>query len=342
MLVSLSADAQKLTIQKTEIDMGTVVYNTPATAVFELRNKGLRKLKIEQVDTGCGCMKAEYPNGDIGMGEKFQIRVIFDARQLGHFQRMIKVKSNGLKDDLWLTIKGVVKTSLDDYSNIYPYGIGDLLLDNNTLEFDDINKGKTYEQTIHVMNNGKNVMQPNMMHLPPYLTAYCVPDRLQPRHAGEIKVTLNPSKLSDFGLTQTSIYLAQQLGEKVSPDKEIVVSAVVLPSFDGLSDTDRVNAPKISLSSEIVNIGFAGKKKRTEEIIVTNEGRSELRISSLQMFTGGFTMTLGKKNLQPGEATKLKVTAFADQMSKVKGQPRVLMITNDPTKPKVVISVLTH
>ena len=50
-------------------------------------------------------------------------------------------------------------------------------------------------------------------------------------------------------------------------------------------------------------------------------------------------MTLGKRTIVPGGTTSLKVTAFADQLAKVRTRPRVLMITNDPKRPKVVITI---
>ena len=57
------------------------------------------------------------------------------------------------------------------------------------------------------------------------------------------------------------------------------------------------------------------------------------------MFTPGLKVTLGKSRLQPGETTKLKVTAYAEQLQKVRTKPRVLMITNAPQHPKVVITI---
>jgi hypothetical protein len=57
------------------------------------------------------------------------------------------------------------------------------------------------------------------------------------------------------------------------------------------------------------------------------------------MFTSGLKMTLGKRTIVPGGTTSLKVTAFADQLAKVRTRPRVLMITNDPKRPKVVITI---
>ena len=98
-------------------------------------------------------------------------------------------------------------------------------------------------------------------------------------------------------------------------------------------------APKMFLSKEQVDIAFDGKSKRKEEIQISNIGRTPLTISALQMFTDGLEISLGKKTLQAGESTKLKITAMRDQLLKARTKPRILMITNDPDKSKVIITL---
>ena len=57
------------------------------------------------------------------------------------------------------------------------------------------------------------------------------------------------------------------------------------------------------------------------------------------MFTSGLEVTLNQRSLDPGESTKLKVTAYREQLSKVRTRPRILMITNDPNRPKVILYI---
>jgi hypothetical protein len=99
------------------------------------------------------------------------------------------------------------------------------------------------------------------------------------------------------------------------------------------------NAPQLVLSDTVVVLDFDGRKKASDEIVVANSGHSTLDITSLQMFTRGLKLTLGKTHLAPLESTKLKITATADELRKARTAPRVLMITNDPKQAKVVITV---
>lgn len=340
-LTMLPMAAQRLTIQKTEIDCGKTGFNMPVTAEFELRNKGMRKLKIESVEVSCGCLEAQYPNDEISAGAKFTLKLTYNAEQLGHFVKTARIVSNGTKKPVTLTMKGLVVEELDDYSGTYPYVFGDLRSDKDNIEFDDVNKGDLPVQEIHIRNVGTSLLQPNIMHLPPFLTAVVSPETLRPGHSGKITVSLNSAKLHDYGLTQTSVFIGNKLGDKVSDENEIPVSAVLLPSFDGQTGANRQYAPKMQLSAESLDIDFEGKSKKKAVVTITNNGRTDLNISSLQMFTVGLRMTLGKQVVKPGETTELKITVYKEELKRARSKPRVLMITNDPDKPKVVISINT-
>ena len=272
LLGMLPACAQKLIIEKTTIDVGRTGYQQPITAVFEFRVKGSKKVKITDVRPDCNCTKVEYPKTE--QGDKFQIRMTYDARQLGHFDKQAAVVSNATSKPFYIRMKGIVLREYQDLSKNYPITMGDMLLDHSDLEFDDIN-----------------------------------------------------------------LYLAENPGDTVSADHEIAVSAVLLPSFLGMTAAQKQYAPKMQLSKTTVDINFNGKSKKKDVIEITNKGRTELDISSLQLFTGGLKVSLGKSKLKPSEKTELKITAMRDELKKVRTRPRILMITNDPDHSKVTITI---
>ena len=334
-LMLMPASAQKLSVTSTTVNCGRTGFEQPVTATFELRNKGLKRLVIEDVHPDCGCTAVEYPK-EVGVGDKFTIKMTYDARQLGHFHKMAAVKSNGSKKPVYLTMTGVVLPEMLDYTGDYPVSMGDLLLDKSELEYDNVNKGDTPVEEIHVMNNGTKKMTPNVMHLPPYLSAIVQPETLAPGRSGTITVMLNSEKLRDFGLTQTSVYIAKELGEKVSQNNEMPVSVVLLPPLN----TSNAAEPKLQISATDIDFtDFGSKSKKTAEITLLNVGQAPLTISSLQMFTSGLKVTLGNRDIAPGQSTVLKVTGFAEDLKKLRVRPRILMITNDPTNPKIVINI---
>ena len=331
------AVAQKLIIEKTTIDVGRTGYEQPITAVFDFRVKGSKKVRINDVRPDCNCTKVEYPKTD--QGDKFQIRMTYDARQLGHFDKQAAVVTNATAKPFYIRMKGIVLRDYQNLSKNYPITMGNLLLDHSELEFDDINRGDQQVQLLHIYNSSTTVCQPNLMHLPSYLKATMAPERLGPGRAGTLTVTLNSNELHDYGLTQSAVFLAENPGDTVSADHEIPVSAVLLPSFMGMNAAQKQYAPKMQLSKTTCDIQFNSKSKKKDVIEITNKGRTELDISSLQLFTGGLQVSLSKSKLQPGEKTTLKITALRDELKKVRTRPRILMITNDPDHPKVTITI---
>ena len=335
----LPLSAQKLVVSQTTVECGRTGYQQPITATFQLRNKSLRRLVIESVKPDCGCTAVEFPK-EVGANVKFTIKMTYDARQLGHFQKMAVVKSNGSTKPVYLTMKGVVLAEVLDYTGTYPLAMGNLLLDKDDLEFDDVNKGDAPVQEIHILNNSMETMTPRLMHLPSYLDATYTPETLAPGKSGTITVTLRSDLLRDYGLTQTHVFLAQQLGEKVSADKAVGVTVTLLPDLKQFEGVSRAQAPQLQISETNLDFtDFQKRQKKTIDVKLSNTGQSTLTISSMQMYTSGLKVTLDSREIAPGQTTTLKVTGFAEELAKVKGRPRILMITNDPDHAKVIINI---
>ena len=89
--------------------------------------------------------------------------------------------------------------------------------------------------------------------------------------------------MRDYGLTQTHLYLAANPGEKVSSEKEIGVSIVLLPAVADMKLSERNSAAKMQISATKVNLPIADGKKKSATIEITNIGKSRLEIQKLQM-----------------------------------------------------------
>lgn len=336
---ALGAQAQRITAKHKVIDCGNVGYEQPVTAKFELRNKG-NDLLISQVRTSCGCTVVDYPKTIITRGNDFTVNVTFDARQLGHFEKEVAIYSNASNSPVYLKMRGVVVEQVEDFKGKYPYTLGNVQTDCNDIEFDDVNVGDRPVKVVHMLNSSSQSVSPVVMHLPSYLSATVSPTTIAPGRSGVVTISLNSMKLHDYGLTQSSVYLGMYHGDKVSDDKEISVSAVLLPGFKNLSETQRQNSPQLKLSANSLELGsFGDKEEKSGTIVITNQGKSKLDISSLQMFTSALKVRLNKSKLDPGESAKLKITAYKRHLKTARSKPRVLMITNDPEHAKVVIHV---
>lgn len=340
--MALTASAQQITTQHETVDCGQVKFRQPVTAEFQMKNDGNAPLVIERVLSSCGCTTVDYPKRRIAPGENFVVKATYDAKQMGTFYKQIGICAQGASSPFTLTMRGRVVETISNFDGSYDYALGMLKADAQEVEFDDVNKGDRPVQRIHIFNPTEQVMEPMVMHLPAYLTAQVSPSKVAPHHSAVVSLTLDSKRLHDFGLNQTSVYLGANPGDKISSDKEVVVSAVLLPSFENMTEEQKAQAPQISLSTENLDLGSFGRKKKLKgEILITNTGKSELEIRSMQMFTMGLQVSLGESKIKPGESEKLKVTAVAADLKKARAKrPRILMITNDPDHPKVTIKIL--
>lgn len=334
---TIHVQAQKITAKTDVIDCGSVLYERPVTVKFEMQNSGFAPLTIKSIKTSCGCTSVEYPHSSIPAGDGFTISATYDARQLGHFMKDVGIYSNASDKPYYLSIRGIVVEELVDYEGTYDFTLADVKADKNDIEFDDVTRGDMPMEKIHIMNSGTKSITPTVMHLPDYLNAIVSPTTIAPGRQGTVSILLDSRKLRDYGLTQTSVFLGMFPGDKVAPEKEITVSAVLLPAFTELTESQLVNAPEILLSRESVDIDFGRKSKKTEIVTISNVGKTPLEIQSLQMFTSGLKVKLNKTHIKPHETATLKITAEAKVLRNVRTKPRVLMITNAPVAPKLVI-----
>ena len=339
LVVSAAAQA-RFTSNTQEHRLGQIEWKHPVTAEFVITNTGDRPLVMSEVEPDCACAVAQWTQTPIAPGGKGTVSVTFDAEALGHFYKSVAVITNAEPHVVYLSLSGEVVQEIKDFSRTHPYLIGDIRLDQETLDFPDAHRGEHPVLQLGVANLSALPYEPVLMHLPPYLSAEYYPEVLAGGRMGKIMLTLDSEKLRQMGLTQASIYLAREMGDKVSDENEIVVSSVLLPDFSSLSVEDRELAPNMVLSADTVDLGEMGRKrKKSATLTIQNTGKRNLEIRALQVFNKALAVELSNRNIGPGETAKLKVTVLARYLKKAKNRPRVLLITNDPAHSKEIITV---
>lgn len=331
-IFSMPLSAQKLSIAETTIDMGQILWKNASEATFDIKNTGSRKAHLRIVPD-CDCTAVSFDRKELNGGQVTRLTVTYNAKTLGHFAHQIAVYVGDQKKPTWLTVKGDVRTDVKDYSKAYPVDLGNIRIDKNVIEFDDVNRSMLSAQELHIVNTSRQSYTPTVMHMPQYLTAVAVPEVLGPEQSGTIHFTLNPRKLSDDGLTQTTVYMARYPGDKVCDTTAVEVSAIVLPNVN--------NALRghLEISSKQIDFVKTGKPQQSETITLTNTGKDAVNITSIQMFTSGLQVTLSRRVIAPGAKAKLKITGDVETLKKLRSRPRVLIITDDPQNQKIMITI---
>lgn len=336
-----AAAQARFTSNTEEHRFGQIEWKHPVTAEYTITNTGDRPLVLSEVEPDCACAVAQWTQTPIAPGGKGTISVTFDAEALGHFYKSVAVFTNAEPHVAYLNLSGEVVREIKDFTKTHPFLIGDIRLDRDALDFPDAHHGEHPTLALGVANLSAQPYEPVLMHLPPYLTAEAQPAVLQPGEKGIIRLTLDTERLIDLGLTQTSVYLSRFSGDKVGEENELPLTAILLPDFSNLTETELQNAPAISLSADQIDMSqtLAHKRKAKADILVTNTGKSPLHISKLQVFHPAVGVQLKKSVLQPGESTRLRVTVTKRGIGRHRRHLRLLMITNDPARPKVAIDI---
>ena len=320
--------------------VGDVAFQSPKRIVLGFRNRGNKPLRLLKVHPSCGCIDVKYPTEAIPADAHAEIVLTFTADQLGSFYKDVEILTDASAQPVYMAIQGNVVTEVTDFGDEFPIDLGNVRLQSNYVEFDDVNKGDNPTVEIAVANLERTAYRPILMHLPPYLTAESVPADIPGGRTGVIRLTLNSRKLPQMGLNQTSVYLARYVGDKVSETNEIFVNAVLLPDFSRLTEQQKNNPPELQIETNEIDLGQMGmKEKLSQTIVLRNVGKSPLRFRQVQVFSKAVSVSLGNRILKPGKSTKLKVTVLARYLKKAKSRPRVLLITDDPKHSKEVINI---
>ena len=320
--------------------LGEVEFQQPKKVVFGFTNRGNQPLKITSAKASCGCIDVSYPTAEIPAGKGGEISMVCDANILGSFYKEVEVFTNASEEPAYLTIQGTVVVEVKDVGEDYPIDLGNVQIETNYLEFDDVHKGEHPVVEMSLINKEHTAFRPELMHLPAYLSAQYIPENVPAGKKGIIRLTLDSDRLLQMGLNKTSVYLSRYMGDKISDVNEIQISAVLLPDFSKMTEEEMENAPKLHVSESMVEFAaLTGKSKASHTILVYNNGKSDLHFEQVQVFNEAVSVSLGNRVLKPGASTKLKVTVTPKYLKRAKGRPRVLLITNDPMQPKTVINI---
>ena len=313
--VALAAVAQpRISSNKETHNFGQIEWKRPVTVEYTITNTGNQPLVLTNVTTSCACAVADWTKEPIAPGGKGVVKASFDAKALGHFEKSIGIYSNASPSLVYLKFTGEVVQEIKDYTKLLPYTIGNIRLDRDEFAFPDVYRGQQPSLTFDIANLSDRPYEPVLMHA---------------------------SQLKDYGLTQTSVYLSRFSGDKVSEDNEIPVSAILLPDFSRMTEKDSLNAPAMHISETDIDLSIPliKKNKVSHDILIANSGKTPLVISKLQVFNSSVGVSLKKTVLPPDGMTKLKVTIRKRDVGNKKHHLRILMITNDPLRPKVEINI---
>jgi Protein of unknown function (DUF1573) len=103
-----------LSIDKEVHNFGTMEFGADATCIFTVSNTGDQPLIITECKKTCGCTVPECSTDPIEPGKTSEIKITYDSKKAGVFNKMVKVYSNSLgSTEKHLRITGEVLPNKD-------------------------------------------------------------------------------------------------------------------------------------------------------------------------------------------------------------------------------------
>ena len=90
------------------IDYGTINKGDEPLRVIKFKNTGKSPLVITNCQGSCGCTVPECPKEPIMPGQTGELKVRYDTKRVGAFNKTVPIKSNASNDTFYLKIKGTV------------------------------------------------------------------------------------------------------------------------------------------------------------------------------------------------------------------------------------------
>jgi hypothetical protein len=104
-----NSNAAQISFTQETIDYGNIKKDANGEREFVFKNTGKEPLIITNCVGSCGCTVPVWPKTPIAPGEKASIKVKYDTRRVGRFQKTVTVTSNAGTPTKVLTIKGNVE-----------------------------------------------------------------------------------------------------------------------------------------------------------------------------------------------------------------------------------------
>lgn len=114
---SIDPNAPEMKFETEVIDYGTVKFDGNGVREFKVKNVGKSPLTISNVQGQCGCTattidgKPGWPQEPILPGKTASIRVKYDTKRPGPFEKNVTITSNAKEPTKVVKIKGVVEAA---------------------------------------------------------------------------------------------------------------------------------------------------------------------------------------------------------------------------------------
>ena len=280
----------------------------PMTVVYTAQNTGTQPVIITRVTPMTSLLKADWPKSPLLPGKSCDIKITFIPMQLlENFNMRILVYSNANPARKELILTGNLVDNPSKPELLYKYNMNGLKFKNNNINFKKVYTWQVATDTLEYYKKGK------------------------------IIVTFDAPKANDYGYVYESLILSVNGSKEYS--NRLSVTAELSEDFSKLSKKDKANAPIAQFDKKECNFGEIKQGEKTScDFTLTNTGKSILFIRKTKASCGCTAVTLGQKEIQPGQSTTIRAT-FDSTGKSGRQYKSITVITNDPSQPENTLTI---
>ena len=192
-----------------------------------------------------------------------------------------------------------------------------------------------------VVNGGESPVTVTTAPLTPaYIKAQMMPATLGPGEKGVIRIGYNGKMRNAYGFQSDNVEFITN--DEAMPRKSISVYATLEESFSELSKEEVAKAPRLVLGESVLDLGrFSSTFTIERQVTITNTGKRELSLRSIQANCECLTATTEVNTLAPGKSTQLMLR-FDPAQRKGTQQKFVTLYSNDPVNPVQRLSITAY
>ncbi|RAV99604.1 DUF1573 domain-containing protein [Pseudochryseolinea flava] len=317
-------------------DFGTVAEEGgPVEHEFVFTNTSDRAIRILNVQPSCGCTTPAWSKDVIAIGKTGYVKAVFDPKSRpGYFTKTLSVTTDFDATPIVLQIKGTVNASgAAEALNEFPHALGNMKFKHTSFKLGRVfHKDEWTVRDFQVVNAGMKAITLTKVVGPSYIKIDMTPKLIPAGGIGNIKVSYNGKLKGKYGYQSDNVEL--HTDDELSPVKSFSVYATLEDDFSTLSPEELSKAPQVRVGATELDFGRFNQGSTSErELPVSNVGKRELQIKSLQGNCNCITAHAAKETLKPGETTTIKLTFTADRSGTQ--QKALTIYTNDPQNPVV-------
>lgn len=346
-LVAQFAQAQMMPgvkFDKIEHDFGNIKEEDgDVKAYFTFTNVGNTPVLVTKVETSCGCTKPLYPKDSIRPGQTGVITAIYEARgKRGDFHKNLFIYFNNQEIYQGLTIRGHVIPAANMLAipKSYQTTYSNLAFNTTMATFNELYNTETQSAVVKIYNfNGYPIRIYALGALPEFLSISLGDSVIRPSDSLYLTFTVDGTKVGAFGETFHRVQLITD--DPNNENKILHVKTNLKEDFRAMKGKDIKNAPEFTMDVK-GPIDFGTKTaggKVTKTITITNTGKSELILRSIEPNCSCVKYGIARKSLAPGESVTMTITIDTVNQTPAEHIKYIKMVCNDPKKPEISLKL---